>query len=202
MKAYGAVAGFMVVAAGAGCLGFDGSADKESQGGQKIVAGAGYTTFDPDIGGCKNGTGVNCNIYTSKDAVYMSGGPVSTVSGLTAGSYFFAVVAPGAQLTFLTGEGLLSTDSVEARTFSIVDHQVDTLAYEASGGGHDTGTSPQGRPIIALAPYLDTPNNGGVYVLAICAAARRRHRSASTTRSASAKVTIRTRTRSSRSSGA
>jgi hypothetical protein len=159
----------MVVAAGAGCLGFDGSQDKESQGGQKIVAGAGYTTFDPDIGGCKNGTGVNCNIYTSKDAVYMSGGPVSTVSGLSNGSYFFAVVAPGAQLTFLTGEGLLSTDSVEARTFSVVDHQVDTLAYEATGGGHDTGTSPQGRPIIALAPYLDTPNNGGVYVLAICA---------------------------------
>jgi hypothetical protein len=163
MKA--AVAGVVTVAAFTGCVGFDAFEGKESQGDQKIVAGAGYTTFDEDLGGCKNGNGVNCNNYIGKDYVFMSGGPLQTVSGLANGSYFFAVVAPGAQNTFLTGEGLLSSDDVSYRTFTTVDHNIDLVAYE---GGHVEGTSPGGRPILGLMPYADTPNNGGVYILAIC----------------------------------
>jgi hypothetical protein len=159
------VVGLMTVASVAGCASFDPFGGKESQNSQKIVAGAGYTTFDVDLGGCKNGNGVNCNSYLGKDYAFMSGGPQQTVSGLADGSYFFAVLAPGAQNTFFTGEGLLSTDGVEARTFNTIGHEVDLATYL---GGHDTGTSPQGRPIIGLAPFADTPNAGGVYILAIC----------------------------------
>ncbi|HUS30961.1 MAG TPA: hypothetical protein VMZ53_20770 [Kofleriaceae bacterium] len=159
------VAGVVTVASFAGCVGFDAREGKESQGDQKIVAGAGYTTFDDALGGCKNGNGVNCNSYIGKDYVFMSGGPQHNVSGLADGSYFFAVVAPGAQATFFSGEGLLSTDSVANRTFTTANHQVDLLAYD---GPHAEGTSPQGRAILGLAPFADTPNNGGVYILAIC----------------------------------
>jgi hypothetical protein len=159
------VAGVVTVAAFSGCTGFDASQGKESQGDQKIMAGAGYTTIDEDLGGCKNGTGLNCNNYLGKDYVFMSGGPSQTISGLADGSYFFAVLAPGAQNTFLDGTGLLSTDGVAARTFNTIGHEVDLSTYD---GGHATGTSPQGRPVIGLMPYADTPNNGGVYILAIC----------------------------------
>jgi hypothetical protein len=159
------VAGLVTVASMAGCANFDPFTGKESQGDQKIVACAVYTTIDADLGGCKNGTGLNCNNYIGKDYVYMSGGPSQTVSGLADGSYFFAVLAPGAQNTFLTGDGLLSTDPVANRTFTTVGHEVDLLAYD---GTHLEGVSPQGRPVIGLMPYADTPNNGGVYILAIC----------------------------------
>lgn len=135
------------------------------------MASAGYTTFDATLQGCKNGgpnpNGVNCNSYESKAHVYMSGGPQHKVSGLADGTYFFAVLAPGAQNAgFIDGaEGNLSSphDTVANRTFTITGNEISAYA-----GTHAQGTAPNGRAIIGLAPFSDTPNAGGVYILAIC----------------------------------
>jgi hypothetical protein len=35
-------------------------------------------------------------------------------------------------------------------------------------GTHDNGTTPNGQPIIRAAVFDETPNPGGVYILAIC----------------------------------
>ncbi|BDG08483.1 hypothetical protein [Anaeromyxobacter paludicola] len=122
-----------------------------------------FTTFVPGSGGCLAGgpAGVNCNHYASKEAVYVSGGPASAALG--AGTYVFDVIAPGSEHTFLTtGEGLLSSDPASARTFT-----VDADGSLGYAGGHATSTR-DGRTIIAVAPFADTPNPGGVYTLAVC----------------------------------
>ena len=142
-----------------------------------VVAGAGFTTFDAALLGCLDSpNGINCNHYTAKDRVYMSGGP--SQAGLSDGTYFFAVLTPGSQSgAFVDGaDGNLSDttagatagdagggDDVSNRTFTVSSHQVSGY-----GGTHAQGTSPNGRPIIALAPFDDTDNPGGVYILAIC----------------------------------
>lgn len=146
-----------------------------------VVAGAGFTTFDETVGGCLNGNnpnGVNCNLYEDKADVYMSGGPESVKTGLSDGEYFFAVVTPGEQNGgFVDGakgnlsdttaggtEGDLGTgDAVSNRTFTVKEHQITSYL-----GTHKTGTSPKGRFIIGLAPFDDTDNPGGVYILAFC----------------------------------
>jgi hypothetical protein len=142
-----------------------------------IVAGAGYTTFDAVQGGClDNHTGVNCNNYTSKDDVYMSGGP--TAAGLSDGDYYFSVLVPGFQNGgFAEGaDGNLSDetagsttgdagsgDAIGNRTFTVSDHLITTYL-----GTHTPGTSPNGKAILQLMRYDDTSNAGGVYILAIC----------------------------------
>jgi hypothetical protein len=139
-------------------------------------SGAAFTTIQ-DAGTCSNGPGeINCNHYASKDLVYMSGGPDQ--AGLSDGDYFFAVLTPGSQnggfadgadgnlsdtTAGATAGDLGSGDLVGNRTFTVADHQV--TAY---GGSHDTGTNPNGRFVIALAPFDDTDNAGGVYILAVC----------------------------------
>jgi len=141
------------------------------------VSGAAFTTFDAVLGGCLDSpNGVNCNHYTGKDRVYMSGGP--TKAGLSDGNYFFAVLTPGSQnggffdgatgnLSDTTTGGTTgdsgSGDSVANRTFTVVNHQITTYV-----GTHAMGTSPNGHPIIGLAPFDDTDNPGGVYILAVC----------------------------------
>jgi hypothetical protein len=143
-----------------------------------IVAGVGYTTFDAVLGGCLDSpNGINCNNYVDKNHVYMSGGP-TTAAGLSDGSYFFAVIVPGFQNGgFIDGASgnlsdtaagstagdLGSGDDVSNRTFTVAAHEI--VAYS---GTHATGTSPNGKFIIALSPYDDTSNTGGVYILAIC----------------------------------
>jgi hypothetical protein len=144
-----------------------------------IVAGAGFTTFDATLGGCIDGqhpNGIDCNNYNSKDAVYMSGGP--SAAGLSDATYYFAVLTPGAQNGgFIDGAaGNLSDttagptvgdagsgDDVSNRTFTVTGHEIS-----AYGGSHLQGTSPNGRAIIGLAPFDNTDNAGGVYILAIC----------------------------------
>jgi hypothetical protein len=154
-----------------------------------LAAGnAAYTTFDPAIedggstGGCAHGSEVNCNSYVSKPDVYLNGGPTGG-NGLADGEYFFAVLAPGCQNGgFLDGaNGNLSDttagtsesgcsdtgsgggDPVSNRTFSVSEG-----AISAYGGTHATGTAKNGNEIISAFPYDDTPNPGGVYILAIC----------------------------------
>lgn len=146
--------------------------------GSAVVAGAGFTTYDKTLDGCFNGSGVNCNIYEGKDKVYMSGGPEKGGSDLSDGEYFFAVLTPGEEnggfadgaegnLSDTTAGGTAgdegSGDGVANRTFTVAGHQI--VSYV---GTHATGTSPQGKFIIGLAPFDDTDNPGGEYILAIC----------------------------------
>jgi len=149
---------------------------------------AAYTTFDPSIqdggftGGCAHGSEVNCNTYVSKPDVYVNGGPTGG-DGLANGEYFFAVLAPGCQnggfldgangnlsdTTAGTGESGCSDngsgggDPVANRTFSVSGGVIS-----AYGGTHTTATAKNGNEIISAFPYDDTPNPGGVYILAIC----------------------------------
>ena len=150
-------------------------------------SGAGFTTFDNTAQGRLDGpNGINCNNYTAKDKVYMSGGP--TQAGLSDGCYYFSVLTPGSQNGgFVDGAvGNLSDnvvptgatagdggggDTIANRTFSVADHLIiypDT-SCNLSSGGHNTGTQPgSGKTIVQLIAFDDTDNPGGVYILAVC----------------------------------
>lgn len=144
---------------------------------QALWAGAGYTTFDATVGGCLDSRdGFECHTYTSKDAVYLGGGP--NTAGLPDGEYFFAVIAPGHMRSgFREGaEGNLSDvkaggtrfddgsgDTLEDRTFQVFRRQI--WAHE---GGHRIGKNAMGRPVLQVAPFDTADNRAGEYLLAIC----------------------------------
>jgi hypothetical protein len=143
-----------------------------------IVAGAGYSTALSDAT-CLHGTVINCNAYASKTDVYVSGGP--TAGGIkTAGDYYFAIVAPGSQNQFLAdGSGDLSlcgNDPVSERTFHVsLDVNGNPVVDSYAGSTHATGNiNGDGKYVIdagdPLNLYCDTPDAGGVYILAICSA--------------------------------
>jgi hypothetical protein len=73
------------------------------------VTGASFTTVDSDSAGCRNGTGqINCNLYTSKGKVYLSGGPIAATffnKGETRGRFIFTVLVPGFQNDGVEGDG-------------------------------------------------------------------------------------------------
>ena len=137
------------------------------------ISGAVFTSTNPavDNGGdgdpvlCVNGPADvntqpanNCNIYTNKDYVWLSGGPGP--SALEDGTYFFAVLAPGGQPDPNDGGAkLLSTDSYPDRTFTVSGGD-GTITY---GGTHGFANNE-----IRLQPYDDTTNPGGVYIMAVC----------------------------------
>ncbi len=103
------------------------------------LTGAVFTT---DVG-C---AGVNINIFDSKDAVYLDGGPRSeSGSGLPDGTYWVKVTDPsGATLL-----GSTPTDSVKVVNGKFVQcYQLSAILV---------------RPISLLPGYDDTPNNGGEY---------------------------------------
>ncbi|PYT01910.1 MAG: hypothetical protein DMF63_03490 [Acidobacteria bacterium] len=107
------------------------------------------TTFD--------GQTVNANIYSSKDAVYLSGGPQNeNASGLPDGTYYFQVTDP-------SGATLLSTDAAECRQLVVFMGRV--AAAEGPSCQHFTGipNSANGSTPIKLSPFNDTPNSGSQY---------------------------------------
>lgn len=105
-----------------------------------------------------SGTRVNQNIYLHKCDVYLDGGPgpnaPATAAGLPDGDYYFQVTDP-------SGKTLLSTDPVVNRQFHVSGGVISGL----SGlGNHLTGIdADHGAVTIQLCPFLDTPNQGGVY---------------------------------------
>jgi len=137
-------------------------------------SGSIFTTF-------ADATTVNGNIYPSKVAVYLNGGPQNTNSaGLPDGTYYFQVTDPAAKI-------LLSTDDISCRQvvvsggiFQGVPSGAPPAACTASDGGqgnfHLNGSPnpangnsisvqlcaqsgcPAGQP-----DYSDTPNAGGEY---------------------------------------
>lgn len=104
-----------------------------------------------------SGDPTNCNLYASKEDVWISGLP----SSLADGTYFFAVLSPGGQPGPNDGDAGNLSDDVDGyanRTFTM-------------SGGSITGTS--GSHLFQLgklqaADFADSPNNGGVYIMAVC----------------------------------
>lgn len=138
------------------------------------ISGHIFTTFS-------DGGTVNGNLYPSKDAVYLNGGPQNTSSaGLPDGLYYYQVTNPN-------GDILLSTDDISCRQVVVsggifvgVPAGPAPAACLASDGGagnfHNVGTpdagnggsigvqlcAPSGCP--AGSPdFNDTPNKGGEY---------------------------------------
>jgi len=106
-----------------------------------------------------NGSEVNYNHYPSKDSVYLDGGPgpgaPQSAAGLDDGTYVFQVTDP-------SGKVLLSTDPARSRRFTVSGGIITGVVADA--GQHQTGADiDHGATTVQLMPYLDTPNNGGVY---------------------------------------
>ena len=117
-----------------------------------------------------DGSAVNANIYESKCAVYLDGGPgphaPAKAAGLPDGNYYFQVTDP-------SGQQLLSTDPVSNRSFTVMNGVI--VAYTGTGGpvhpiGIDQVNPPAlGSMTIQLAnsscptDFLNTTNNGGEY---------------------------------------
>jgi hypothetical protein len=103
------------------------------------------------------GQSVNENTYSSKDAVYLSGGPQNAnANGLPDGTYYFQVTDP-------SGATLLSTDLAECRQLIVAFGKV--AAAEGPSCQHSTGipNSSNGSVPVKLAPFGDTPNSGSEY---------------------------------------
>jgi hypothetical protein len=106
-----------------------------------------------------DGSEVNANLYPSKDAVYLDGGPgpgaPQTAAGLDNGRYVFQVTDP-------SGKKLLSTDAAKCRQFDVANGIITNVV--ATGCQHKTGVDvDHGAATVQLMPYADTPNPGGVY---------------------------------------
>ena len=107
-----------------------------------------------------NGSQVNYNIYPSKDAVYLDGGPPpgapQTAAGLPDGTYVFQVTDP-------SGKTLLSQDLANCRQFTVANGII-TGVVNVGGCQHQTGADIDHNAVtVQLMPYADTPNNGGEY---------------------------------------
>jgi hypothetical protein len=133
------------------------------------VSGAGFTTVNEAADGpdhCQNGNPqVNCNIYDGKQFVWLNGGPAANGLGPD-GQYFFAVLEPGGQPNPNDDGAKNLSDDFDTymdRTFTVAGGEV----YAYAGTTHTSDL-----PLIRLAPYADTTNTGGVYIMAICSLAR------------------------------
>jgi hypothetical protein len=105
-----------------------------------------------------DGTIVNQNIYDAAEDVYLNGGPQNENSaGLDAGTYYFQVTDP-------SGTTLLSTDNAEHRQV-VVDATGRIVGVPAGVGFHSLGTTntANGSTPVQLAPFSQTPNQGGEY---------------------------------------
>jgi hypothetical protein len=106
----------------------------------------------------QDGTIVNFNVKpaTSCDAIYITGGAQNlTSAGISpSGTYYFQVTDP-------SGNSILSTDVVTDRTLNVNSNGRIT----GSTGTHPNGAfnPANGETTVLLWPFLQTPNNGGVY---------------------------------------
>ena len=98
---------------------------------------------------------VNVNQYENKADVYLNGGPTNDncdAAAIPDGTYVFQVTNP-------SGSVLLSSDTIEHRQFTVVGG----VAQSATDHAVDTVDPPCSGVRVQLAPFDDTPNNGGVY---------------------------------------
>lgn len=98
---------------------------------------------------------VNVNIYAAKADVYLNGGPgpnaPCTAAGVDDGTYVYQVTNP-------SGSVVLSSDAIEQREFTVLGGVI------VSANDHGpTVAGDCGSVRVPLAPFADTPNNGGEY---------------------------------------
>jgi cysteine-rich repeat protein len=132
---------------------------------EAALSGAVFTTTG-------DGIRVNANVYTSKEAVYLDGGPgasaKASAAALPAGTYYFQVTDP-------SGKALLSSDPIRCRAFHISAAGVIDAVVAANGCEHATGVDhdhPElGAITVQLMPFADTPNRGGEYKVWVTAVA-------------------------------
>lgn len=124
-----------------------------------MAEGQSPAAFTTDV----DGEAVNKNQYAAKCDVYLNGGPSG--AQLAAGSYVFFVLAPSGQNNPNDADTLLSSDGNANRTFSVLSN--GSVRYS---GTHERSTDENGRTLIQLCNFADTPNPGGVYIVAICKA--------------------------------
>lgn len=108
-----------------------------------------------------DGSEVNLNQYSSKEAVYLDGGPgpgaPATAAGLDDSTYVF-------QITIPSGKILLSTDAARCRQFRVVNGLITSVVAQPDNCQHHTGfDNDHGATTVQMMPYKDTTNNGGVY---------------------------------------
>jgi hypothetical protein len=140
-------------------------------------------------GGSHTTPAVNCNIYQSKTDVFLSGSP--NPAALGAGTYFFTVLVPGGQpdpndggaknlsdtnclpytlLTTPTCPGGTNADLSPIPSGDLVTNR----EFSSDGTGNisplnnSTHAFDAANQEIQVAPYDDTTNPGGVYILAAC----------------------------------
>lgn len=97
------------------------------------------------------------NNYSSKEAVYLAGGPQNQNHALPDGIYYFQVTDP-------SGNTLLSTDPAICRQLIVSSGTI--AAAEGPSCQHPTGipeSAADGSTPVKLAPFNDTPNPGGSY---------------------------------------
>ncbi|MGN6513988.1 MAG: hypothetical protein ACTHKZ_10525 [Lysobacteraceae bacterium] len=97
---------------------------------------------------------VNVNQYDTKADVYLSGGPgpnaPCTAAGLDDGVYVYQITNP-------SGTVVLSSDDISHREFTVSGGVI------VSSNDHPTVPSLCNGVGVQMAPFDDTPNNGGVY---------------------------------------
>ena len=104
-----------------------------------------------------NGSEVNGNIYPSKDAVYLDGGPPpgapQTAAGLPDGTYVFQVTDP-------SGKKLLSLDIANCRQFTVANGII-TGVVNVGGCQHVTGVDIDHNAVtVQLMPTPTLPTTG------------------------------------------
>jgi hypothetical protein len=108
------------------------------------------------------GQTVNTNLYDLRSQVYLNGGPLKNSGKLPDGDYYFMVTDP-------SGAKLLSKDDVLCRRVSVVKGafkgSLPPLSTPSSPcSQHANGTTDSGGATpVQLAPFWETPNDGGEY---------------------------------------
>jgi hypothetical protein len=157
---------YLVITGALCALATFGGWSSDASAGPVPVTGGAFTSVNQAVDGagkCQNGNPeVNCNLYSGKPYVWLNGGPTANKLGPN-GLYFFAVLSPGGQPTPNDGGGRNLSDDFDTyanRTFSVTNGEVSGYP-----GTHDFDA---GADKIRLYPFADTPNPGGVYIMAIC----------------------------------
>jgi hypothetical protein len=117
-------------------------------GGIALAAPISGAIFTSDVDG-----NVNINQYEAKEDVYLNGGPTNDncdAAGVDDGVYVFQITNP-------SGTVLLSSDDIAFREFTV------TGGVIVSSNNHPTVAGDCGGVRVQMAPFDDTPNNGGVY---------------------------------------
>lgn len=140
-------------------------------GGPSPMTGAVLATVNrtsDGAGHCQNGNvPESCNVYDVKQSVWLNTGGSGSHT-LEDGIYFFAVLAPGAQLDPNDGTPNNLSDDFDPHTnrmFTVINGAI--FSYT---GTHLFGIDTQNNNEheIRLFPYADTTSANGVYILAVC----------------------------------